>query len=341
MGKANLRATEEEAQRLIEADIITGLSNYLKWRNILDGERRMMLQVCVRLGDELLLDTVEWDLSKTSMTPLRYASDLCHDMGLGLSWTQAITRHVGARMEELQHDLHKFPVAAAAAYFLPPAPSRTSCIRAVPLPAPCVVQYTEALDTELERKRVRRRHLDLWELQRKQAEALSQRQSMEDPSQAEPGSHARLPVNTQTQPTCAATSATAQIPLPTPTLPPQTAGLTPDGKAALHGAAMGDSYEAAALLACNGADLEAKDNGGQTPLATAVSAGAKATTVLLLVAGCSIEAANEGLSMQEDQGARAEELAFLQKWAEGSPKKHAAFKEQAVNLLAKYKAAQE
>lgn len=71
----------------------------------------------MRLGDELLLDTVEWDLSKTSMTPLRYASDLCHDMGLGLSWTQAITRHVGARMEELQHVGARWdwvPVATAA-----------------------------------------------------------------------------------------------------------------------------------------------------------------------------------------------------------------------------------
>lgn len=46
-------------------------------------------------------------------------------------------------------------------------------------------------------------------------------------------------------------------------------------------------------------------------------------------------------SMQENEAAKAEELAFLQKWAEGSPKKHAAFKEQAVNLLTKYKAVQE
>lgn len=46
-------------------------------------------------------------------------------------------------------------------------------------------------------------------------------------------------------------------------------------------------------------------------------------------------------SMQENQASKAEELAFLQKWAAGSPKKHAAFKEQAVYLLAKYKAVQE
>lgn len=61
----------------------------------------VVLQVCVRMGNELLTDEVEWDLSQLSMTPLRYASDLCHDMGLGFSWTQAVTRHVGARLDEL------------------------------------------------------------------------------------------------------------------------------------------------------------------------------------------------------------------------------------------------
>ena len=52
------------------------------------------MQISVQHEDELLRDSVQWDLSQPFSTPEQYASVLCEDLGLRYDWYKAIVEHV-------------------------------------------------------------------------------------------------------------------------------------------------------------------------------------------------------------------------------------------------------
>lgn len=61
-----------------------------------------MLQVSVRNGEQLLLDTVTWDISQPYNTAEQYASCLCQGLGLRYNWFVAIVTQVRQLLSDVQ-----------------------------------------------------------------------------------------------------------------------------------------------------------------------------------------------------------------------------------------------
>lgn len=70
-------------------------------RAVLSLDSGSQLQVAVRNRDQLLRDTVIWDILQPFNTAQQYASDLCEGLGLRFDWYKSIVDV----MEELLNDI--------------------------------------------------------------------------------------------------------------------------------------------------------------------------------------------------------------------------------------------
>lgn len=151
----------------VREQIHVGLQRFAGWAELGGGEeKRVLLDICVRKGDELFRDRVEWDLAApgaSSAAP--YVATVCSDLRLDVTWYNAIKKHVNSIISEMRAhpDCLELlpplkggvvrgagsPTAAAAL----PAAEAGGTQDAAAVEVPCVLPYSAAADVEPQRRK--------------------------------------------------------------------------------------------------------------------------------------------------------------------------------------------